>query len=94
MGLENQIGASKRFVSTVKKGYVRGMGFQVVDVERPLIAASQLAAAGNRVTFKAQGGEIEHSKTGRKMMFVKKGGIYVLQMWVAANAPSFPGPGK
>ena len=48
------------------EGQVCGMGFQVADVERPLIAASQLAAAGHRVTFKAQGGEIEHIKSGRK----------------------------
>ena len=76
------------------EGQVCGMGFQIADVERPLIAASQLAAGGNRVTFKAQGGEIEHIKSGRKMMLVKKGKIYVLRMWVAANAPSFPRPGK
>ena len=60
------------------------------DVERPLIVPSQLAAAGNRVTCKAQGGEIEHIKTGRKMTLVRKGGIYVLRMRVAANAPGFP----
>ena len=66
------------------EGQVCGMGFQVADVERPLIAASQLASAGNRVTFEAQGGEIEHIKSGR----------YVLRMWVAAKDPSFPGPGK
>ena len=70
------------------------MGFQVADVERPLISASQLAAAGIRVTFKAQGGEIEHIKIGRKIMLVSKGGIYVLRMRIAANAPDFPGPGK
>ena len=31
-----------------------------------------MAAAGNGVIFKAQGGEIEHIKTGRKMTLVKK----------------------
>ena len=94
MALGFQIWASKKVRFHNDEGQVCGMGFQVADVERPLIAASQLAAAGNRVTFKAQGGVIKHIKTGRKMMLVKKGGIYVLQMWVAANAPSFPGPGK
>ena len=49
------------------EGQVCGLGFQVADVERSLISASQLAAPGFRVTFKAQGGEIEHIKTGRKM---------------------------
>ena len=70
-----------------------GIGFQVADIERPLIAASQLAAAGIRVTFKAQGGEIDHIKTGRTTMLVGRG-IHVLRMWVAANDPGFPGPGK
>ena len=76
------------------EGQVCGMGVQVADVERPLIAVSQLAAAGNRLTFKAQDGEIEHSKSGRKMMLVNNGGIHVLRMWVAANVPSFPVLGK
>ena len=74
------------------EGKVCGMGFQVVDVERSYILASHLAAAGNRVTFKAQGGEIEHIKTGRT--HVRKGGICVLRMWVAASAAGFTGPVK
>ena len=35
----------------IHERHVCGMVFQVADVERSLIAASQLAAAGNRVTF-------------------------------------------
>ena len=50
--------------------------------ERPLISASQLAAAGNRVRFR---GEIEHIKTGRKMTLVRGGGIYILRLRVAAK---------
>ena len=37
---------------------------KIADVERSLMAASQVAAAGNRVTFKAHGGDIENIKTG------------------------------
>ena len=48
----------------IHEGHVCGMVFQIADVERSLIAASQLAAAGNRVTFKAHGGDIENTKTG------------------------------
>ena len=48
----------------IHEGHVCGMVFQIADVERSLIAASHLAAAGNRVTFKAQGGDIENIKTG------------------------------
>ena len=35
----------------------------------------------NRVTFKAQGGEIENIKTGREMTLVRRGRSYVLRMW-------------
>ena len=48
----------------IHEGHVCGMVFQISDVEGSLIAASQLAAAGDRVTFKAQGGDIENIKTG------------------------------
>ena len=92
MVLGFQIWASKRSVVKTMKAKSVAWDSQVADIERPLIAASQLAAAGNRVTFKAQGGEIEHINSGRKMMLVKKGGIYVLRMWVAANDPNFPRP--
>ena len=47
----------------IHEGHVCGMVFQIADVEGSLIAASQLAAAGNRA-FKAQGGDIENIKTG------------------------------
>ena len=45
------------------EGHVCGLVFQIADVEGSLIAASQLAAAGNRA-FKAQGGDVENIKTG------------------------------
>ena len=48
----------------IHEGHVCGMVFQIADVDRSLIAASQLAAAGSRVTFKTQGGDIENMKTG------------------------------
>ena len=47
----------------IHEGHVCGLVFQIADVEGSLIAASQLAAAGNRA-FKAQGGDIENIKTG------------------------------
>ena len=47
----------------IHEGHVCGMVFQIADVEGSLIAASHLAAAGNRA-FKAQGGDIENIKTG------------------------------
>ena len=46
----------------IHEGHVCGLVLQIADVEGSLIAASQLAAAGNRA-FKAQGGDIENIKT-------------------------------
>ena len=60
------------------EGHVCSVGFQIADVERPLKAASRLAAAGNRAT--PHGGEIEKIKTGRKMPLARRGGIDVLRM--------------
>ena len=73
------------------EGHMYGMGFQIADVERLLLAASQLAAAGDRATFKAQGGEIVNIKTGRKMTPMRRGRVYVLRKWVAARAPQHQG---
>ena len=70
------------------------IAFQVADVKRPLLAVPTLARAGNEVTFTEGGGAIVHRKTGRKTTFVKKDGIYVLEILVAptASAPA-GGPG-
>ena len=75
-------------------GHVCGLGFQIADVERALIAVSHLAAARNGVTFKAQGGEIENIKTGRKITLVTRGGMHVFRTWVAARFSGFPGLGS
>jgi hypothetical protein len=71
------------------------MTWQVAQVERPLIAVSQLTAAGNSVAFDTDGGTITHKKSGRVMKFARKGGVYVLSMWVVPEKPSvFPRPGS
>ena len=57
--------------------------FQVADVKRPLLAVSTLTRAGNDVTFDADGGKIINRKTKRTMSFVKRDGIYVLEILVA-----------
>ena len=58
-----------------------GMGFQVADVERPLIAVSQLTAAGNHVHLEAKGGKVVNNKTGRTMALQRRGGVHILRMW-------------
>jgi hypothetical protein len=70
---------------TSDEGHRCGMTWQIADVERPLIAVSHLSAAGNKVIFTKEGGEIVNIASGRKIKIQRKGGVYVLRMWV-------PGP--
>ena len=77
------------------EGHQCGMPFQVAEVERPLIAVSQLAAAGNRVELGKDGGKIVNISTGKVIHLLRKAGVYVLQMRIdAVAAPGFPGQGK
>jgi hypothetical protein len=77
------------------EGHHCGMPFQIAEVERPLIAVSQLAAAGNRIELGKDGGKIVNLVTGKVIHLLRKGGVYVLQMKIeAAAAPGFPGQGK
>ena len=64
-------------------GHNCGIPFQVAEVERPLIAVSQLAAAGNDVILKANGGYVTNIKSGKSIKLLRKGGVYILRMWVA-----------
>jgi hypothetical protein len=76
------------------EGYACGMPFQVAEVERPLVAVSQLAAAGNRVELNKDGGSITNLKTGKSIALVRKGGVYILSMLVAARVLDFPRQGR
>ncbi len=70
------------------------INFQVMAVDRPLIAVSRLAAAGYEVCFSRGGGTITHVLTGKVTPFVKMHGAYVLKVWVpkaAATEKSFWG---
>jgi hypothetical protein len=74
-----------------------GTLFQIADVERPLISASQLAASGNHVIFDRKGGRIENPLTGRSMQLHRRGGVFILKMWVKSDmelARDCPGQGQ
>ena len=77
------------------EGFPGGLLFQTANIERPLISASQLAASGNNVVFSKTGGTIVHEQSGRRTTLHKRGGIYVLRMWLPTDPdPSFPGRGR
>jgi hypothetical protein len=68
------------------EGHKCGMKWQIANVERPLIAVSHLSSAGNEVSFNKTGGKIVNLNTGKTISFQRKGGVYVLRMWVPGSA--------
>ena len=94
----------KNVVFASDEGHKCGLTFQIADVERPLIAASHLTEAGNKVSLWKTGGEVMNIATGKKIKVQRRGGIYVLRMWIppeaksnaasAANASVFPRQGS
>ncbi len=75
--------------------------YQVAELSRPLTAVSESCDNGNWVVFTPEGGFIWNLKTGGKTSFERRGGIYVLDLWVkdsdlnGGNQSSvFPRPGS
>ena len=64
------------------EGFAGEIPFQLADIERPLIAVSALAKAGNTVELYEHGGRIIHH-TGKSTNLERRGGTYILRMWVA-----------
>ena len=75
-----------------REGHDCNLPFEIAEVERPLIAASHLAAAGNIVTFEEGKGTIQNTKNGKTIKPDRVGGVYLLTMRVE-SASSFPRPG-
>ena len=71
------------------EGHAAEILFQLADIERPLIAVSSLAKAGNVVELREDGGNISHH-SGKVTELERRGGTYVLRMWVPADEPVAP----
>ena len=67
---------------SIDEGHACGIPFQCAQVYKPLISASQLALAGNDVVFNTFGGKIVNTSTRKVIKLVKRGGVYLLRMWV------------
>ena len=77
------------------EGYSCSLPFQCARVAHPLLSVTQLAEGGNDVFLHKAGGSIVNKKTGRKTSLVRKGGLYILRMWVKQpEASVFAGPKK
>ena len=76
-----------------KEGFAGEIPFQLADIERPLIAVSALAKAGNMIELGEGGGKIIHRNTGKVTDVERRGGTYILRMWVAVDGqPRADGP--
>ena len=68
------------------------------DVDRCLLAVTELNDAGNDVILRKHGGEIIHVASGRRVALQRKGGVYVVKMWIknvdGTAASDFPRPGR
>ena len=68
-----------------------GLPFPVAEVDRPLISVSRLAAAGCKVTFLEDRGEILHVASGKRLPLVRREGVYVLELRVRSGGGGPPG---
>jgi hypothetical protein len=79
---------------TTNEGHGMGVTIQISDIDRTLLSVTELAAAGNDVNLRADHGEIVNRKSGKKITFPRRGGVYVLQMWIKdEGTPGFPRQG-
>ena len=74
--------------SVTDNGGKLNVRLQVTQVDRPLLAVSKAVDAGHEVVFTNKGGFITHGATGCKTPFVKKNGVYTLNLWVPTSTKS------
>ena len=75
-------------------GRACGIPFQVAQVDRPLVSVSRLAAAGCKVSFQEDTGEILHVSSGRSLPLIRKNGVYILEMRVGGGSAGVGGRRK
>jgi hypothetical protein len=72
------------------EGFRCSIPFQVAEVEQPLLSVSHLTGAGNIVQFGDTSGSIVNRTTGRSIALERRGGVYIMQMWVPDAAAALP----
>ncbi len=66
--------------------------FQVAEVEQPLLSVSHLTSAGNRVELGHDSGRVVNLTTGRAIALERRGGVYIMRMYVAEGVAPAPAP--
>ena len=70
-------------------GRVLGMGFEVTDVKKPLMAVSRICERGHVVQFgpEAQHNFIQNMASGERLYMQRRGNSYVLRGELAEESP-------
>jgi hypothetical protein len=87
-GIKNLGQMSVKFATT--EGDKCSIPFQVAEVEQPLLSVAHLTLAGNRVELGATGGRIVSLTSGRAIGLERRGGVYILKMYLADGAAPAP----
>ncbi len=66
--------------------------FQVAEVEQPLLSVAHLTSAGNRVELGHDSGRVVNLTTGRAIALERRGGVYIMRMFIANGVAPSPAP--
>jgi hypothetical protein len=72
------------------EGHKCQIPFQVAEVEQPLLSVAHLTAAGNRVELGHTDGRVVNTTTGKTIALERRGGVYILRMFIADAAAPLP----
>ena len=89
-GKINHYGSRKvAFHPDAADGRMLGVGFEVIDVKKPLMAVSRICEKGNVVQFgpEPKHNFIQNIANGEKLYMKRRGNSYVLQGELAASNP-------
>ena len=62
----------------------------MAEIEQPLLSVSQLASAGNYVKLGDTDGHIVNTSTGRTIALERRGGVYIMKMFIPDAAAPLP----
>ena len=64
--------------------------FQVAEVDQPLLSVAHLTSAGHRVELGHASGRVVNLTTGRAIALERRGGVYIMRMFLADGAEPAP----
>ena len=89
-GIKNLGQISVKFATA--EGDKCSIPFQVAEVDQPLLSVAHLTGAGNRVELGHTSGRVVNLKTGRTIALERRGGVYIMRVYIANGAAPAPAP--